>query len=79
MVKTTDLTSDSVDATAGFYDYRVVESELTGTVSQAPATASAAGNSSDCAHSDCPEHPDSSSPTPANASARPGLGLPQTR
>ncbi len=79
MAKTTDLTSDSVDASAGFYDYRFVELGLAESVSHISATGSAAGVSTTCTQAGCSEHPDTSSPTPATPPDEPGLGLPPTR
>lgn len=79
MAKTTDLTSDSVDASAGFYDCRFVELGMAKSISHFSATGDAVGVSTTCTHAGCSEHPDTSSPIPVATPGEPGLGLPPTR
>ena len=79
MAKTTDLTSDSVDVSAGFYDYRFVELGLAKSVSHFSAIGDAVEVSTTCTHAGCSEHPDASSPIPAAAPDEPDSGLPPTR
>ncbi len=79
MAKIAGLTSDSVDATSGFYDYRFAELELARSVSHISATGDAIGVSPTCTHAGCPEHPDAASPIPVEAPGAPGLGIPPTR
>lgn len=62
MVKTTDLTSDSVDTAAGYYDYQFAKSGGASAGSPASSSGSRVGASPDCNQNGCPEHPEASSP-----------------
>ena len=79
MAKSTDLTSDSVDAAADFSDYRYAEFELAQSVSHIPVSGDPVGAIVACTHPDCSEHPGVSSPVTVAARDEQAPGLPPPR
>ena len=79
MAKSTDLTSDSVDAAADFSDYRYAEFELSQSVSHIPVSGDPVGAVVACTHPDCSEHPGVSSPVTVAARDEQAPGLPPSR
>ena len=79
MAKSTDLTSDSVDAAAGFSDYRYAEFELAQSVSHIPVSGDPVGAVVTCIHPDCSEHLGVSSPVKVAARDEQHAGLPPSR
>lgn len=81
MAKSTDLTSDSVDAAAGFSDYRYAYAgfELAQSVSHMPASGDPVGAVVACTRADCSEHPGVSSPVKVAARDEQDTGLPPSR
>ena len=79
MTKSTDPTSDSVDAAADFSDYRYAEFEIDDRILGDGDFGDRVGEVDACTHADCSEQPGVSSPVKVAARDEQDTGLPPSR